>query len=292
MVKKSNNNTQKPFLERIKDKFRLVILNENTFEEQFSIRLSALNIFTWVAGIVILLIILITVSIVFTSLKELIPGYSDPLVKQQAINNTFVIDSLEEKLRTNKQYIENIKAIINGDISAEDLDVKTDSSVQYGDIKLTRSKEDSLLRAQIEKEEEYNLTYAVENEKTDNIGDILFFVPLKGLISSTFNASEEHYGIDIIAPKNEVIKSTLDGTVVLATWTEETGHILQIQHANNLISIYKHNSVLFKKVGDRVKAGDAIAVIGDSGELTSGPHLHFELWYNGKPIDPEKHMIF
>jgi murein DD-endopeptidase MepM/ murein hydrolase activator NlpD len=126
----------------------------------------------------------------------------------------------------------------------------------------------------------------------ESITNFFFFSPLKGLVTNSFDMKEEHYGIDITAQENEAIKATLDGTVIMSAWTSETGYVIQIQHENNLVSVYKHNSALMKKVGQYVKAGEVVAIIGNSGELTSGTHLHFELWYNGNPIDPQEYMVF
>ena len=145
-----------------------------------------------------------------------------------------------------------------------------------------------MLREYVEREDSYSLT----DDKENISKQIYFFAPLKGTITNEFDPSKEHFGIDVVAPKDEAIKATLDGTVVFAEWTVETGYVIQLQHANNIVSNYKHNSVLLKKVGDEVKAGDVIAIIGNSGELSSGPHLHFELWKEGKPINPKEFINF
>jgi murein DD-endopeptidase MepM/ murein hydrolase activator NlpD len=166
-----------------------------------------------------------------------------------------------------------------------------DSTINYNNIKNEKIPQDSLLRVMIETEEKYNL-FKSAGRTPNNISNIIFFSPLKGIVTEQFNAKKLHFGVDLVAPKNEAIKSTLDGTVIFAEWTAETGYVIQIQHSNNLISIYKHNSVLHKKQGDKVKAGDVIAIVGNTGELSSGPHLHFELWYNGIPLNPQEYMLF
>ena len=149
-----------------------------------------------------------------------------------------------------------------------------------------------MLRDEIESEEQYNLLATDEGDASKGIAAFFFFTPLKGLVTASFDPGKEHYGVDVAAAKNEAVKACLEGTVIIATWTSETGHVIQVQHGNNLVSVYKHNSVLLKKSGDRVNAGEAIAIIGESGELSSGPHLHFELWYEGKPVDPSEFMTF
>ena len=155
---------------------------------------------------------------------------------------------------------------------------------------IKKSKEDSLLREYVQREDSYSLN--ISEESPNDKSNLLFFTPLTGSISNLFNAKEKHYGIDIVAKKNEAVKAILNGTVIFAEWTVETGYVIQIQHDYNLTSIYKHNSVLLKKVGDIVKAGEAIAIVGNSGELTTGPHLHFELWKNGVAQDPSQYINF
>ncbi|MBL4652206.1 MAG: M23 family metallopeptidase [Flavobacteriales bacterium] len=284
---------KKKIIRSLRNKFRLVVMNDDTFEVKFSMILSPLNVYTW-GGIIVLVVVFITsILIAFTPIREIIPGYADVQTKQMAAYSLMRADSLKEKARLELQYAENIRAILQGK-NPDKLDSITPSGepISIQEIENIPSKQDSLLRQRIESEDQYNLHFKSEDEAASSISKMFFFTPLKGIISSTFSLTEQHYGVDIIAPENEAIKSTLDGTVILATWTSETGHIIQIQHENNLLSIYKHNSVLFKKVGERVRAGEAIAIIGESGELTTGPHLHLELWHNGTPIDPQEYIIF
>ena len=148
-----------------------------------------------------------------------------------------------------------------------------------------------MFRQAIEREDRFDV-FSETTEKPLELINIAFYAPLKGLISDSFNLQNEHFGVDVLAAENEAIKASLGGTVVFSDWTSETGYSIAIQHDNNLISFYKHNSVLLKKTGELVKAGDVIAIIGNSGEFSSGPHLHFEMWHNGKAIDPEHHILF
>jgi murein DD-endopeptidase MepM/ murein hydrolase activator NlpD len=167
------------------------------------------------------------------------------------------------------------------------------TSVLYDSIrKLTRSEEDSLLRLQMESRDRFELIDADEKAFSSGIGSYSFFAPVKGSIVTQFNPAQKHYGIDIVAGPDEVIKSALDGTVVIANFTAETGYVIGVQHSNNLFTLYKHNSALLKSLGDYVRAGEVIAIIGNTGELTTGPHLHFELWFNGSPVDPKDYIAF
>ena len=185
---------------------------------------------------------------------------------------------------------------MNGKDLSTDVPMAKDSLHKYTNIKLKKSPEDSMLRAEVENQGKYNL-YRFENtqnvkQKNQTIGKVLFFVPLKGVITSEFNSLQDHYGIDIVSKQNEAIKSVLDGTVIFSNWTLETGYTIAIQHQENIVSVYKHNSALLKKEGDFVKAGDPIAIVGQSGELATGPHLHFELWSDGNPVNPKDYINF
>ena len=278
-------------LQRLKSKYRLVVLNEDTFEERMSLRLSRLNVFVVVGISSLMIVLMVILLIAFTPLRNFIPGYANVNVRKQGVENFFRSDSMAVVLAQNNRYIENIKQIIEGDL--EELDQKTfiDSSINYEGIVNKPIEEDSLLRNMIENEEKYNL-FATPGSTPSSISSFIFLQPLRGIVTSRFDIKKKHFGIDVVAPKNEAIKATLDGTVIFAEWTVETGYVIQVQHEDNIVSIYKHNSVLHKKVGDYVKAGEVIAIVGDSGEFSSGPHLHFELWYNGIPINPEDYMTF
>ena len=277
--------------QRLKHKYRLVILNDDTFEEKVSFKLSQLNVFVAVGISSLVLILLVTIIIAFTPLREFIPGYANVNVRKQGVENFLKSDSIELALAHNNLYIDNIKQIIQGKPIKLDDKAFVDSTVNYKMIINNPIEEDSLLRNTIETEEKYNL-FSKAGSTPGNISSFIFLQPLKGIVTNRFNFKKQHFGIDVVASKNEAIKATLDGTVVFAEWTSETGYVIQLQHADNIISIYKHNSVLHKKVGDHVKAGEVIAIIGNSGELSTGPHLHFELWYNGIPINPEDYMMF
>ena len=285
---KDNN---KQIVNKLKHKYRLIIYNDNTFEEVWYMRLSRLNVFTFVGTGIFTLIVLVTILIAFTPIREFIPGYPDGIMRRNIINNVHKLDSLEHALEVRDRYFASINRIIRGEVPVS-YENSQDTTVRYQDISFTKSEHDSILRQQIEEEELFNLTVLTDPGKRTDFSSIHFYPPVKGIITYSFNPSENHFGTDIVAASNKVVVATLNGTVVMANWTLETGYIVQIQHDNNLLSIYKHNSELLKKVGDHVSAGEAIAIIGNSGELTSGPHLHFELWHNGAPINPEDYIAF
>lgn len=292
MAKKEKK--KKKIIHKLRNKYRLVILNDESFEERFSLRLSRLNVFTLVAGSMILLIVLVILLVAFTPLREYIPGYTDVTLRKNYITLALKTDSLEQASKDKSAYIKSIRTILNGGTlpNNDSLNIVNDTNVNPKKIKYPHSKADSNLRDYVESAEKYNILFQSKYQHSDGIADYTFFAPLQGEITSSFNIKKSHFGVDIVAPKNAVIKATLAGTVVFAGWTSETGYMIEIQHNNNLISFYKHNSVLFKKAGDYVKAGEAISIIGNSGEYTTGPHLHFELWYNGSPVNPQNYIAF
>lgn len=274
-----------------------MVLNDDTYEERFSFKLSRLNVFILVGITSIILIILTIFLIAFTPLREYIPGYTDVTLSRRVNVLLRKTDSLENISRQKNIYINNIKRIIEGkEILNDSAGIGApEPAPGYENINYTRSLEDSLLRQVYENETSYDLYYN-ENEElgfqSKSASSYIFFKPLKGFITSEFDLSIQHYGIDIASKKNEAVKATLNGTVIFANWTVATGYTISIQHPGNFISVYKHNSVLLKKEGNLVKAGDPIAIVGESGELTTGAHLHFELWHNGTPINPREYIAF
>lgn len=286
---------RKKLFRKLQSKFRLVVLNDQTFEERFSLKLTPMNILVFGGAFVLSLILLMFYLIAFTPLREYIPGYADVDMRRNLVKMTLRTDSLETSLRANDAFIQNMKLVINDKIN---LDRPSKDSIEseatlYDSIRhLTKSEEDSLLRAQIEMNDRFELNSGSEKPFSTGIGSYSFFTPLKGVITTKFNTAQKHYGIDIVAGPDEVIKSALDGTVVISNWTSETGYIIGIQHGNNLFTLYKHNSALLKSVGQFVKAGEVIAIIGNTGEYSNGPHLHFELWYNGSPVNPLDYLNF
>lgn len=289
MADNYNSEEKKKIYKKLKNHYRLVILNDDTFEERLSFRLTPMNLFTW-GGIIFVVLIISTISLVaFTPLREYIPGYSDVTMKRNAAYASFKSDSLEGELLATQQYIANVQRILNGDPPIDTTAHYEDGGLQTHDVSAQRSVEDSIFREEIEQEEKYAINSQLKRE---NNSSFFFFKPIEGIVSSEFDRNTNHYGIDLVAKENESIKAVLEGTVILAEWTSDNGHIIQVQHRNNWVSVYKHCSVLFKKSGEQVKAGEAIAIVGNSGTETTGPHLHFELWENGKPKDPQQFIAF
>lgn len=275
--------------QKLTDKYRLVVLNENTFEERFSLKLSRLNVFVLGGFFSVLLVVLTTILIAFTPLKEYIPGYSSTELKIKAANLTFEVDSLKTKLAILENFTKAIKPVLTGEIEPETVDsLRIESErVAIDESELDASRADSLFREEVESKDRFPLIDDVENKIK-----IVFFAPLTGNITQEFDAVEKHFALDIVAKTNTPVKAVADGTVILAEWTAETGYVLTIQHTNGFISVYKHNGTLLKEQGDFVKSGEVIASVGSSGELTTGPHLHFELWSNGYPVNPKNYIDF
>lgn len=276
-----------------RDKYRFSIYNDKTFEEVWHIRMTRYNGFLLFAFIMLMVIGITVLLMSLTNLREFIPGYPDSNTISNIRMNVTKLDSLERELELRDQYFRNINAIVSG---REPLDrvAGQDTSSRYGNITFNRSQEDSLLRLQVELEEQYSLTLSVGyREDNLNLSNIHFFPPVKGIVSGSYDPRTKHYGTDIVTTPKSVVSATLEGIVIFAGWTMETGYVIQIQHANNLVSIYKHNATLLKEAGDRVVAGESISVVGNSGELyTSGPHLHFEIWHKGEPLNPQNYILF
>ncbi len=271
-------------------KYRLVILNESTFEEKISFKLSRLNVFVTGSLFIIGLIGLTTLLIAFTPLREYIPGYSSTKLKRQASELTYKTDSLVGVLNYTNKYLENIRKVLTGDI--ENNEINRDSLFEQfkldpSSVDLTPIREDSLLRAAVALEDKYNLFERNRGER-----GLVLFSPVNGTLSQEYDAKKRHYAVDVVAPTDSPVKAVAAGTVILAEWTAETGYVIMLEHQNDLISVYKHNGSLNKAQGDIVRAGEVIASVGNTGELTTGPHLHFELWTNGIPVNPLDYIDF
>jgi len=277
--------------QKLTHKYRVVLLNEDTFEEVGNMRLTRLNLIALV-GIVLFLLVAITyILIAFTNIRELIPGYPDAAMRQHIRTNAMKLDSLEYEQSVRDQYFDNLNRIISGEIPELYMN-DTSLMVDSNDINFMRSTNDSLLRQQVEAEEQFRLSVLDGAQVNRRLSDMHFFTPVDGIITGAFSPADGHFGVDLVAEPNEVVKAAMDGTVTMSTWTLETGYVIQIQHDYELISVYKHNASLFKTVGEQVAAGDAIAIVGNSGELTTGPHLHFELWHDRVPLNPVDYIVF
>ena len=288
-MKKKNDIT---FLSKLKHKFRLIVMNDSTLEERLSIRFSTLEMLSLFSFGGVLLFVFFLLLVGYTPMNEFVPGKASGRLHKELIVITLKTDSLEKKLLENELYLKNITAIVNGEdpiaIQAEDTTV---NNILEAELPFKKSKEDSLLRIVVEAEDKISITSKKDKGNLD-LENILFFSPIKGVITNSFERKKEHFGADIVAKEDEPIKCVFDGVVVISHWTSETGYVIGVQHANGVFSLYKHNSILFKSVGEYVKSGEVIAVIGNSGDLSSGPHLHFELWYKGSALNPENYISF
>ena len=277
-------------IDRLKNKYRLVIMRETSFEEVWQMKLSRMNVINALAGSLTVYTLIVVMLIVYTPVKQLIPGYPNAAMTRNIRINALRLDSLAYQMSLKDQFIDNLITIINGgQPKTHSTDEGTDK-VSTREISDTRSSDDSLLRLNVEKAQRFNLDPQNSSPETRNLNQLYFFPPVRGLVMAHFDYANGHYGVDIATAADQGIKAVLDGTVILSDFTTGTGFTIQIQHDHNLVSVYKHNKELFKKAGDRVKAGEVIATVGNSGELTTGPHLHFELWHLGKPLNPE-HFI-
>ena len=280
---------QKKFTKKLLHKYRLVILNEDTFEEKFAVKLTRLNVFVIMSLSAIVLVIGTILLIAFTSLREYIPGYSSTSLKRQAAQLEVKTDSLQQVMEANETYYASIRRVLTGDVQTADFNkdsIIQAASLEAQQINLEPTREDSLLRDIVDKEDKYNLfDSAISN-------NFVLFPPVSGPISESYSVEKKHFAVDIAVPENTPVKATADGTVIFAEWTAETGYVVILEHSNELISVYKHNATLTKEQGDLVKAGEVVAMTGNLGEFTSGPHLHFELWNRGYPVDPTNFIDF
>ncbi|MGB0183209.1 MAG: M23 family metallopeptidase [Schleiferiaceae bacterium] len=286
MAKDSKNETR---VQRWRNKFRFVILNDDTFEELLTLKLSPLNIFVFSVVTIVGTIALTTTVIAFTPLKELIPGYASSKLRREAIELALTTDSLTAAIDRNERYIQGVQRILQGEVIDTVLqELETDTSSNNAEIVLSDpSAQDSAFREWVEEENAFTL-----NQGGAELGIPQLISPIEGIITSGFDKATNHFAVDIAAASNTPVKTCYEGTVIFADWTSETGNIIIVQHENNLLSAYKHNSALLKEVGEFVRSGEAIAIIGNSGENSTGPHLHFELWFEGAPIDPQNFIKF
>lgn len=283
---------KKEYLKRkLLSKYRLVFMDDETFEEKISLRLSRLNIFVVGSVFALLITIITTLFIVYTPLRQYILGFSEVENKRETIHLAFKIDSLENEMKKNELYMASIKKVLTGDMSLQEVNKDSifDSfKIDPKSVDLSPSKQDSLLRQEVAEEERYNVFEKALHQNND----ILLFPPISGIVSNEYKPNSRHYGIDILAPQGTPVKAVADGTIIFSEWTATMGYVLIIEHKNNLISAYKHNASLVKQQGDQVKTGEVISLVGNTGELSQGTHLHFELWSNGYPINPKSYIEF
>ena len=284
---------QKKRIEKLRDKYRLIIYNDESFEEVFSYRLNRLNVFFLVGLSTIILISFVYVLIAYTPLKEyVIPDYPKLEERQKIIETAIRTDSLENQLRMHQQHLSVLKTILSGGDAPQYVSEPNIQTSDSKDTNFQRSVFDSLLRLEVQEYEAVNIEYEQGSYTNTQVASIKFSPPIRGIISQEFSLKDQHFAIDIVAAKDQIVRSVLAGTVILSTWTLETGYVIGIQHSNDFVSFYKHNSKVLKTIGDEVKTGDGISIIGNTGEYTTGPHLHFELWHEGKPVNPVDFISF
>lgn len=286
---------RKRLMRKLRNKYRAVLINESTYEERFSLRLSRMNVILLAVILFIVNALFVAAVIVFTPLKQYIPGYSDQRVKLNAYRAMVTADSLDRVMDVRDAYLSNLRQVLSGKLPADStfltMPVAT-ATPAAADLKASAA--DSVLRARVRQEEAYSVHHSAGGATVERLGlpGLLFYPPLRGVVTNAYDPAKGHYGIDIVAKADEAVMACLDGTVIMASWTSDAGYVMAVQHSLGLVSMYKHNAVLLRKAGDQVKAGEAIAIVGNSGELTTGPHLHFELWSGGKAVDPQTHIGF
>lgn len=300
-----SNNDERSLMEKLRDKHRLVIINDDTFEEVTSIKLTPLSVYVGFSTLIVGTAFLVMAAIIWTPLKRYIPGYGDFNRDAQISELVGKVSELESEMEATRRYNENIRKILVGDLS----DFSKKAAEKQGEPTVMadtlpqdveRIPEDAQLRAAVSKgtftsEPPPALAAAAVGSAVPRdvpLEQISFMPPVSGDITSGFDLQKSHFGVDVAAAKNTAVKAAATGVVISSGYTVETGYSIAIQHPNNVVTMYKHNSVLLKETGSAVKSGEAIAIIGNSGETTSGPHLHFELWYKGRPANPVDYINF
>lgn len=290
MAKKQRSTNKKSFWHRIRFKYKLSFFNEGTLEEVWSFRLSRLSAFAMLALFAFLLIAFTALIIIKTPIRNYLPGYLDVEVRKEIMQNTLRADSLERMLQIHKLYLDNVAGILSGTMSVDSIRNIDSLARTQADFEIPRSKQETEYVKEFEEAEKYNLAVLDPNPvPTDGV---FFYKPVNGIVSSHYEADARHFGVDLVAAPKESVLATLDGTVTFAGFDPNSGNVIQVQHKNGFLSIYKHNELLLKEIGDRVVAGEAIALVGNTGKLSTGPHLHFELWYKGNPVNPEEYIAF
>ena len=287
MAKEKNN--KRLWIQNLLNRYRMVVINETTLEEKFFIRISQFNIIVLVLLFVTLTAIGSFFLVAYTPLKEFIPGYTSLTIRKEAIRNSFLLDSLTLEFEKQDRFISSIKSALTGEINWEENSLLDDQSqspeVLNSDNAMSEA--DSLLRLEVIQEDKYNV---IPNDLS-NV-KYLLYPPAVGPISQKYDADKRHFAVDIALKENAPIMAVAHGTVIFSEWTAETGHVIIVKHDYGLLSVYKHNSSLEKYQGDLVRAGEVIAKAGDTGELSTGWHLHLELWINGFSADPTDFIDF
>lgn len=281
----------KSFWHRIRFKYKLSFINEGTLEEVWSFRLSKLSAFVTLALFACFLIAVTALIIITTPIRNYLPGYLDVEVRKEIVENALRADSLERMVAIHELYLSNVAGILSGTLPIDSIRQIDSLAMNDDNYEIPRSPSEGAFVKEFAEEEKYNLTVLADPEKVPTDG-VFFYKPVNGTVSAHYEATMRHYGVDLAAKERESVLATLDGTVVYAGFDSNQGNVIQLQHKNGFISVYKHNALLLKEVGDIVQAGEAIALVGNTGKLSTGPHLHFELWYKGNPVNPEEYIAF
>lgn len=288
---RQRNKHTKSFWHRIRFKYKLSFINEGTLEEVWAFRLSRLSAFISLAVFAFFLVAVTSLIIIKTPIRNYLPGYLDVEVRKEIMQNALRADSLQRMMEIQSLYLNNVAGILSGTIQLDSIrriDSLASNDMNY---EIPRSKEETEFVRDFEEEEKYNLSVLTDPGKVPTEG-VFFYKPVNGVVSSSYETDVQHYGVDLVAAPKESVLATLDGTVIYTGFDPNHGNVIQIQHKNGFISVYKHNELLLKEVGDHVVAGEAIALVGNTGEVSTGPHLHFELWYRGNPVNPEEYIAF
>lgn len=275
------------FIERMRNKYRLVITNTETFQEVWGMHLSRLNFLVALGVFFVVVLGLAWMLIVFTPMREFVPGYTKTYISQQVVGNALRADSLQREMELWGNYLSNLRVIFSGG-SPEAYIANTDSIINPQAVHFSRSEEDSMLRAQVEKDMHLD---GMSIGRSGQEG-VHLLLPVRGRVSSGFDPSTGHFGVDVVSDPDAPVYCVAEGTVVLTSFDTEYGYMVVVQHANGLLTIYKHCKTILRREGARVEAGEAIAIVGNSGRLTSGPHLHLELWLEGQVLNPENYIVF
>ena len=282
---------KKTFSSWLTERYLLIIRNEENFAEKRFLGFTYAKFFL-ISFIVFIVFMVMSLFLTQTILEQWFdPRHAHTQNKKQLVQLTMELDSLSEEVRKKDQFISLFRGFLTGDTDSASIDsFRQGANMDRNfSIDLSTTSIDSQFRQEFEIGEQVD---QISLSRSSELLEIFFFSPITGLISRKYNLREDHFGVDVVSKKNEPVMSVASGTVILSSWTQDSGYVIAIQHSSDLISIYKHNAELLKKTGNFVNGGEVIAIIGNTGELTDGPHLHFELWYKGNTVDPEDFVTF
>lgn len=292
MNRKRDKKKKHDFWKRIHFKYKVSIINENTLSEVWKIRVSWFSGSVVVAAFAFFVTVFTSIVIISTPIRNYLPGYLDSEIREQALRSAIQLDSLDQKMLYQTAYLNNVKRAFEGEIQGDSIAYEPDTLLAKSDESTMKSsKREQEFNEKFEESEKYNLT-SVPTGSAMPVEGLTFFRPVKGLITQKFNVSTRHYGIDMMTAPKESVVATLEGTVIFAGYDPDAGYIIQIQHKNGFVSIYKKNAMLLKNIGDRVSTGEAVAIVGNESNSQTKANLYFELWYKGSPVNPENYISF